>query len=178
MSAKHDNFLKRVFTIRPEIVHDRGAIARVTKAAFAHHPHGEHTEHFIIDALRDADALAISLVAATEVELVGHIAFSPVEISDGSQGWHGLGPVSVLPSHQKQGIGSALINEGLSLLAAMDAVGCVLLGEPDYYGRFGFTNRPTLVFEGVPQEYFLAFDIRPNRAHGKVVYHPAFSASR
>ncbi len=172
-----DSEMTRVFRIRPETAHDLDAITRVTKAAFARHPHGEHTEHFIIDALRTANALTISLVAESDAQVVGHIAFSPVEISDGSEGWYGLGPISVLPSHQKQGIGSALVNEGLSLLAAMDAVGCVLLGEPDYYARFGFANRPTLVFEGVPQEHFLAYDIQPNPARGKVVYHPAFSAN-
>jgi putative acetyltransferase len=82
----------------------------------------------------------------------------------------------VLPKHQRQGIGTALINEGLSLLKARGAQGCALVGDPGYYIRFGFRNLPALTLEGVPPEYFLAlpFDEEPPR--GVVVFHSAFAA--
>src|SRR3990172_2019973 len=122
--------------IRNERESDVGVISEVTKEAFENHPHSNHTEQFIVDALRAANALTVSLVAEVDGKVVGHIAFSPVTISDGSQNWYGLGPISVLPECQKQGIGKSLIDEGLSLLKALGAKGCVLVGEPKYYERF------------------------------------------
>src|SRR5512141_2090380 len=135
--------------IRNELESDVEAISAVTKAAFESCPYGDHTEQFIVDALRAADALTVSLVAEVGGKVAGHIAFSPVTISDGSQNWYGLGPISVLPEFQKQRIGKSLIHEGLSLLKALGAKGCVLVGEPEYYERFGFKNLPDLVLDGV-----------------------------
>lgn len=126
--------------LRKETVADIDAITEITIAAFKNHPISNHTEQFIINALRDADALTLSLVAEIEGRVVGHIAFSPVIISDGTKGWYGLGPVSVLPEYQKQGIGKSLINEGLSLLKELGGQGCALVGDPNYYKRFGFKN--------------------------------------
>ena len=102
--------------IRKETVADIEKIAEVTIAAFNTLPISNHTEQYIINALRAADALTISLVAENNGRIFGHIAFSPVTISDGSTGWYGLGPVSVLPDYHNQGIGKSLVNEGLSLL--------------------------------------------------------------
>jgi putative acetyltransferase len=87
--------------LRKETVADIEAITEVTIAAFKNHPISNHTEQFIINALRDADALILSLVAEIDGRVVGHIAFSPVKISDGTKDWYGLGPVSVLPEYQK-----------------------------------------------------------------------------
>ena len=115
-------------------------------------------------------------MAELDGNVVGHVAFSPVTISDGSTDWHGLGPVSVLPKHQRQGIGSALIREGLSLLKARGGKGCALVGEPAYYQRFGFRNLPALTLEGVPQQYFLALPFDEQTPKGVVVFHSAFSA--
>jgi putative acetyltransferase len=84
----------------------------VTIAAFKTLEISNHTEQFIIEALRAAKALTVSLVAEMDVRVIGHIAFSPVTISDGTPNWYGLGPVSVLPEHQRKGIGNALIKEG------------------------------------------------------------------
>ena len=100
--------------IRNEIESDAQAIAEITQTAFATCPYGDHTEQFIINALRAAGALTVSLVAEIDRNVVGHVAFSPVTISDGNPHWYGLGPVSVLPQHQRQGIGTALIREGLA----------------------------------------------------------------
>ena len=133
--------------IRNETVTDIEAIAEVTIAAFRTLPISNHTEQFIINALRAAAALTISLVADIDGRVIGHIAFSPVTISDGVIGWYGLGPVSVLPEYQKQGIGRSLINKGLSLLKELGGQGCALVGHPNYYKRLGFQNYPELVHE-------------------------------
>lgn len=162
--------------IRNEKKSDFEVISEVTKAAFENHPYSNQTEQFIISELRAAGALTISLVAEIGGKVVGHVAFSPVTISDGSNGWYGIGPVSVLPGCQKRGIGKSLIQEGLSLLRASGAKGCVLVGDPRYYERFGFTNHPELVLDDVPQENFLALQFDENEARGVVVFHRAFSA--
>jgi putative acetyltransferase len=168
--------LKLNVIIRNEIKSDIEVIAEITKAAFKNLAVSNHTEQFIINALRDANALTISLVAEAEKKVVGHVAFSPVTISDGSLGWYGVGPVSVLPELQKQGIGKSLIHEGLSSLKALGAKGCVLVGDPGYYKRFGFINPMNLFIDGVPQEYFLALPFGENKASGTVVFHEGFTA--
>lgn len=163
-------------TIRDETPADINAITEVTVAAFQTLDISEHTEQFIILALRAAKALTLSLVAEMDGRVVGHIAFSPVTLSDGTAGWYGLGPVSVLPALHRQGIGSALIKEGLRRLQALGAKGCCLVGHPAYYGRFGFQNVDGLGHEGVPREAFfaLAFDGRFPR--GQVAFHEGFKA--
>ena len=163
--------------IRNELESDVETISSVTRTAFESCPYGNHTEEFIVNALRAANALTVSLVAEASGKVVGHIAFSPVTISDGSRNWYGLGPISVLPEFQEQGIGKSLIHEGLSLLKALGAKGCVLVGNPKYYERFGFKNLPDLVLDGVPQEYFLALTFGEEEIHGVVMFHQGFTAS-
>ncbi len=163
--------------IRDETASDINAISDVTKAAFATLPISRHTEQFIINALRAAKVLTISLVAQVDGHVVGHIAFSPVTISDGSGNWYGLGPISVSPECQRQGIGKALMQEGLSRLKALGAAGCVLVGDPGYYVRFGFQSLPELTHEGIPQEYVLALPFGANTARGAVTFHPGFWAT-
>ena len=162
--------------LRKETVADVDAISEVTIAAFKNHPISKHTEQFIINALRNANALTISLVAEIDGRVVGHIAFSPVIISDGTKDWYGLGPVSVLPDYQKQGIGTSLINEGLSLLKDMGGKGCALVGDPNYYKRFGFKNYPQLIHDGVPQEVFLALPFNEKVPQGTIAFHEGFLA--
>ena len=129
-------------------------------------------------ALRDADALSISLVAHGTEALVGLIAFSPVTVSDGAPGWYGLGPVCVAPSRQRQGIGRALVECGLAALRAHGARGCVVLGEPAFYQRFGFVHDSGLVLAGAPSGYFQSLVFGPgSRARGSVAYHFAFFVS-
>jgi putative acetyltransferase len=163
-------------TIRPERPGDEAAIADVTRQAFESHPYSHQTEHFIIDALRRAGALSVSLVAVRAGEVVGHIAFSPVVIENGSSGWYGLGPVSVLPALQRKGIGRALVEHGLAELGQLGATGCVLVGDPVFYARFGFANTAALMLDGVPQEFFLALPLGASSARGKVKFHAAFDA--
>jgi len=164
--------------IRNETESDISVISDVTKAAFESLAISNHTEQFIINALRAANALTISLVAEVDGEVVGHIAFSPVTISDGSQDWYGLGPISVLPECQRQGIGRSLMQEGLSRLKARGAEGCVLVGDPGYYERFGFRSVPELTHEGVPQENVLVLPFDGNKARGAVSFHQGFWATR
>jgi putative acetyltransferase len=163
--------------IRKELITDINAISDVTIAAFKTLAISQNTEQFIINALRSANALTISLVAEIENEIVGHIAFSPVTISDGSLDWHGLGPISVLPRLHKHGIGKSLVYEGLSLLRNSGSKGCALVGDPNYYKRFGFRNYPKLIHEGIPQEVFLALPFSKEVPEGTVTFHKAFLAS-
>jgi putative acetyltransferase len=163
--------------IRDETASDIEAISEVTMAAFRTLPISNHTEQFIIKSLRAAGVLTISLVAEIDGRVVGHIAFSPVTISDGSIGWYGIGPVSVLPEYQKRGIGKSLINKGLSLLKELDGQGCTLVGDPNYYKRFGFRNIPDVVYTGIPQEFFLALPFTEKVPQGIVVFHEGFSAT-
>jgi putative acetyltransferase len=163
--------------IRRERAADIDAIFAVTEAAFKNHPISNHTEQYIVNALREAKALSLSLVAEVDGQVVGHIAFSPVTISDGTDNWYGIGPVSVLPEFQKKGCGKALINEGLARLKASGAQGCVLVGDPNYYKRFGFKNLPELTLAGVPPENFLGLPFGENIPHGTVIFHQAFSAT-
>jgi putative acetyltransferase len=162
--------------VRDETNADGGAITDVTIAAFKTLEVSNHTEQFIIEALRAAGSLSVSLVAEVDGRVVGHIAFSPVTISDGTQDWYGLGPVSVLPPYQRQGIGKALIHEGLSRLKGMQARGCCLVGHPEYYRKFGFDNVRELVHEGVPPEVFLALSFDGKTPRGTVTFHEAFKA--
>lgn len=162
--------------IRDETADDIDAIAAVTAAAFATLEISNHTEQYIIEALRAAKALSISLVAELDGRIVGHIAFSRVTISDGTTGWYGLGPVSVAPGHQRMGIGKALIKSGLSRLEKLNALGCCLVGFPEYYKKFGFQNVSDLVLQGVPQEVFLVLCLMGSVPKGEVTFHDAFKA--
>jgi putative acetyltransferase len=162
--------------IRDETAADVAAINAVTIAAFLNAPHTSHTEQFVVSALRRAAKLTLSLVADAGGEIIGHVALSPVSISDGAGGWYGLGPISVLPEHQGRGVGSLLMRDALRILRARGACGCVLLGEPEYYGRFGFTADPRLILRDVPPQYFLAISFDSSRPQGTVSYHEAFNA--
>ena len=167
--------------LRHETPDDIAAIEAVTIAAFANAPHTSHTEQFIVRALRAANELTLSIVAEEHGQVVGHVALSPVTITDsqGRQavGWYGLGPISVLPPRQGHGIGSRLLEQALSELRAMRAAGCVLLGEPAYYGRFGFQAHAGLQLPGVPPGYFMALAFDGPVPEGIAHYSDAFNAA-
>ncbi|MFV3370765.1 GNAT family N-acetyltransferase [Pseudomonas sp. NY15435] len=165
------------YSIRPEHPEDLSVIREVTTAAFAEAEHSSGTEGAIVDALRAAGALSISLVATVEGVVVGHVAFSPVTLDGADLGWYGLGPVSVRPDLHGRGIGAALIHAGLERLAALGAKGCVVLGDPAYYPRFGFHQDPAIQYAGVPPEYFMALSLDGSKAAGQVAYHSGFSAT-
>lgn len=162
------------WVIRPEGPEDQLAIARVTAAAFANHPRSDGREPAIIDGLRQSGALFLSLVAQAGKAIVGHAAFSAVTISDGAQGWYGLGPLSVDPAWQSGGIGGDLVRAGLESLRQTGTAGCVVLGSPAYYGRFGFEHDPALVLPGPPPAHFQRLVLNGRAPGGDVRYHPAF----
>ena len=156
---------------------DIPAIRSLIQVAFQDAPHTSHTEHLIVEALRHAHVLTISLVAEVGSRIVGHVTASPVSISSGATNWYGLGPVSVLPDMQRQGVGSRLIEAVLAQLRKKSAAGCVVLGEPEYYQRFGFKAEPSLVLADVPSEYFMALNFNKDVPSGNVVYHAVFNAA-
>ncbi len=163
--------------LRPEAPQDCSAIENVHVAAFADHPYSRQTEHLIVNALRAAHALTVSLVAEVEGKVVGHIAFSPIKIDSHDCMWFLLGPVGVLPDYQRRGIGRELVREGLKAIRSLGAEGCVLVGDPGYYSRFGFTRHRELVFEGVPAEYCMCLPMTERIPRGSVSHHAAFSVT-
>lgn len=160
--------------IRPELPADAAAISQVVTEAFAGHPHSDGSEARIVMRLRSSGALAVSLVAVLEEGVVGHVAFSPVRISSGAQHWYGLGPVAVLPTWRRLGIGGQMIVAGLARLRTLGAAGCVVLGDPAYYRRFGFEASPALTYPGPPPEYFQALAFERPAPTGVVQYASAF----
>lgn len=166
--------------IRSETPDDISTIEAVTIAAFADAAHTSRTEQFIVRALRMSGQLMLSLVAEKQGKIVGHIALSPVTITDDlgheASGWYGLGPISVVPPEQGQGIGSLLIEQALAELRTHQAAGCVVLGDPAYYTRFGFQCHSDLQLPGVPPEYFMALALQEIVPAGSVRYSDAFNA--
>ena len=161
--------------IRSERATDAEAISQVTFAAFLGKFSDHPTEHLIVDGLREAGMLTLSLVAEADGKVVGHVAFSPVTVNGEFVGWYGLGPISVIPELQKQGIGSKLIREGLARLRDLGAKGCVLEGSPDYYQRFGFKPMPGLTYHAAPApEFFMALPFGEEVPAGQVEFHKSF----
>lgn len=161
--------------IRRETEADLDAIRHVNLEAFAQHPISRQTEHLIVEGLRAADALALSLVAVARDEVVGHIAFSPVPIGQTAQGWLLVGPLAVLPGHQGHGIGSSLVSAGLAESRSRGDLGCVLVGDPAFYERFGFATCQAAAYAGVPAEYLLCLSFSGREPNGDVRAHPAFA---
>ena len=163
-------------TIRPERASEAAEIHQLTQAAFETARRSSGTEALIVDALRDAGDLSLSLVAENEGEIVGHVAFSPVTLSGVStdEEWWGLGPISAKPDLQRQGIGSALIKESLGQLRNQSLAGCVLVGDPNYYQRFGFLPSSGVTYGEVPTKNVmqLPFDGVPRK--GAIAYCDAF----
>jgi len=163
-------------TVRAEMPGDEAAISALTETAFNASRHGYHGEACIVQGLREAGDLSLSLVAVNmDLAIVGHCAFSPVEISDGSPGWFVLGPVSVIPLRQHSGIGSGLVAEGIERLRAMGACGCAVLGDPEFYGRLGFSHDPALALPGIQSEHFMRLVLQGPAPKGLVELPAAFS---
>ena len=162
--------------IRAETPTDASFIWSLIDAAFKGIEHTSQTEGAIVEALRQAGALTVSLVAERNNTIIGHVAFSPVRIDGENLNWFGLGPVSVVPGLQRGGVGTALIEEGLRQLRHRGANGCVVLGEPNYYRRFGFTSDHALRYGDVPPRYFQSKVLAGDPATGEVTYHEGFEA--
>ena len=123
-----------------------------------------------------ADIADIGRVVAAAFALVRHSQQSEAAIDGADYGWVGLGPVAVDPAMQRRGIGEALIRDGPTRVRSLGAAGCVVLGDPRDYARFGFAADLRLTYPGPPAAYFqsLAFDAAD--ATGEVAYHPGFAA--
>ena len=161
--------------VRSEEPADRVAIHGVHAASF---PTGGEAR--LVDALRAAGLLRVSLVAVEENEVVGHVAFSPVSLR-GTDDGVGLAPVATLPDFRRRGVADALVRAGLELCKQRGHGFVVVLGDPAYYGRFGF--RPADGWE-LKDEYgggdaFQAQELRPGAlpdGGGCVQYAPEFGA--
>ncbi|MBO3760296.1 N-acetyltransferase [Ciceribacter sp. L1K23] len=160
--------------VRPERVGDEAQIGALTARAFADMPYSDQTESLIVERLRRAGALTVSLVAEDDGVIVGHVAFSPVMLSSGQTNWYALGPISVDPVRQRSGIGSMLIAKGFARLQELGAAGCILAGDPAYYGRFGFRGVEGLSCDAVPSQYLLALPLNDEAPSGIVGFHPGF----
>ena len=143
-------------TIRAATAADAAAISPLVAQAF-----GQKAESRLVDRLRATGRLVCELVAEEEGAVVGHIGFSPVRIGDdhGEDRWWGLAPLSVAPAWQKRGIGAGLVGAGLDAARLAGVTLVVVLGEPAYYGRFGFLPAGQLALRCVYEvlgEYFMA----------------------
>jgi putative acetyltransferase len=166
--------------IRPEMPSDRVAVRRVNELAF-----GRPNEVVLVDALRDIALPQLSLVAAQDEEIVGHIFFSPVRIE--SEGFAftalGLGPMAVLPVCQNQGVGSALVRHGLDECLRHDHSVVVVLGHRHFYPRFGFAPASTKGLRcefSVPDDVFMVTELTPGALAGRtglVRYRPEFAGA-
>jgi predicted N-acetyltransferase YhbS len=145
-------------------------------AAFKTLPHACGREPFIIDALWRSGAARVALVAEDAGAIVGQAAFSQVKVGGADVGWRGCGPLSVLPERHMQGIGGALMRAGLERLRTLGANGCVLVGNPGYYRRFGFENTDAMRLPGVPPVVFMALSFSGATPRGDVAFDPAFAA--
>lgn len=158
---------------RPERPADAAAIRALIGEAFRDLARSDGSEPAIVDRLREAGALTLSLVIEAPAGLAAHIAFSPVAIP-AARGWFGLGPLATRLAYRRQGFAACLVTTGLAMLRARGAAGCVVLGNPAYYTRFGFAPDPALTLPGVPASHFMTLAFGTDRPSGVVSYHPAF----
>ncbi len=164
----------KTMPIRDETPQDADAIHHLTEQAFAPMPFSDGTEPAIVRALRKAGDLTISLVTEKDAEIIGHVAFSPVTINGTHGGWFGLGPISVRSDHQKQGIGTALVQTGLDALIAQNAKGCALIGNPAVYGPMGFTSNGKLHYQDLDDKAVQYVAFSGPSPEGTLKFAPAF----
>lgn len=164
--------------IRPESESDYAAIYQLTEEAFKGKPYAGGDEQDLIDALRAIRALSVSLVATDDSVVVGQITFSPATITSRLGTWFALGPVSVSPERQGEGIGGELIEAGIKRIKAMGAWGCILTGDPRYYSRHGFEMAQQHCPVNEPSEYFMLRLLGNKQPQGIFEFHEAFYPSR
>jgi putative acetyltransferase len=134
-------------------------------------------EAILVDRLRSDGDLDLSLVAEDQGVVIGYVAFSRLMIEDGDHPFHAvaLAPLAVYPEYQQQGVATRLVREGHACLAAMGATLSVVVGEPGYYSRFGYSNRRAAHFECEYQSpYLMALSFGAAPWEGRLVYPTAF----
>ena len=166
-------------SIRPEAESDAGVIQEITERAF-----GRPYEALVVERVRQSSGFIpeLSLVAEHEGQIVGHAMFSEVAIEGESRSWTvpALGPISVMPEFQKQGVGGQMLQAGLERATELGHGVVVLIGHPTYYPRFGFVPAGSLGLKcaiPVPDNVFMAYLLRPDGLEGiqgTVVFPPAF----
>ena len=164
--------------VRSEESADRAAIHSLNTAAF-----GGPAEADLVDSLRGKASPLVSLVADVDGAIVGHILFSPVVLL-GCEHLRimGLGPMAVAPEHQRHGVGSALVHEGLRECRQIGCQVVVVLGHPEYYPRFGFVPAVRYFIRSeydVPDDVFMLTELEAEALRdvsGTVRYHEAFSS--
>lgn len=156
--------------IRPEEPQDRDAIRALLLSAF-----GGEVEARLVEALRAAGDVVLSLVAERDGAVRGHILFSRLMVR-GEEDFPAvaLAPLAVDPAHQREGNGTALVKDAHLRFQREGELLCVVLGDPAYYGRFGFAADPKLTLDGVPPDYFMRVAFSPVYGGGTVSYHPGF----
>jgi putative acetyltransferase len=162
--------------IRPETAADRAAVRAVNVAAF-----DTALEADLVETLRGKGVPLISLVAEVAGEVVGHILFSPVSLEGHSHlSVMGLGPMAVAPQHQRKGVGTALVSEGLDAARRVGCHAVVVIGHAHYYPRFGFVPASRHALRcgyGVPDDVFLVIELEEaalRAASGLIRYDEAF----
>ncbi|WP_245944045.1 GNAT family N-acetyltransferase [Acuticoccus kandeliae] len=158
--------------IRNETAGDVGAIGRLVTDALKLLAQSTGTEAGIVERLRADGALTLSLVAEDAGAVVGYLAASPARVGS-DDGWSLIGPLVVRPARHREGIGSALMAEALRRLRATGR-GAALVGDPAYYGRFGFRSFPGLTVTGCPPDVVQAIPFDGVAPRGEVIHHPAF----
>ena len=165
--------------IRPETDGDRAAIRRIDEEAF-----GRSVEADVVDAIRLSDRFVpdLSLIALSEGQSLGHVLLSYVHVDPGAHPVLQLGPLAVLPAHQRRGIGSALMRHALRAADRRGEPLVLVEGAPAYYERFGFEPSGRIGIEpprGVTPEYFMARTLRSYdpALRGRAVYSQAFLAA-
>ena len=162
--------------VRAEREPDFPEIHAVVQAAFGDEPVGP-----LVDALRPLPGYvrALALVAEHEGEIVGYVMFSYAELAEGGRVLM-LSPLGVRPDRQRQGIGSALVEEGLRRAQERGEPVVIVEGDPRYYSRFGFRRASELGLddphEGIPDGAYQALANAPDHPRGRVVYPPPFDA--
>ena len=166
------------YQVKEESPAHYAAIRHITQAAFAPMFFSSGTEAKIIETLRAEGDLSLSLVAMGQGGLLGNCAFSPVKITGAASSWYALGPIAVRPSDQRKGIGRALVTEGLSRLQTKGAQGCVVIGNPQIYSRFGFHSDGQLIYDALDRALVQRIIFQGSAPFGYVSFAPAFDLDR
>ncbi len=165
--------------IREEDSADTKAIRHINTKAFE-----TEAETGLVDVLRESGCTFVSLVAETDQKVVGHLLFTPVELTGvkNTLKLMGLASMAVLPQYQNQGIGIQLVNAGIEYCQFEKYDAIVVLGHPNYYPKFGFAPSVNYGIKSeyeVPDEVFMILELVPNSLvdyHGTIKYHELFNS--